>query len=78
MQLGAMKDAWSEENDNAETFAGSLSPSPKHHRPSLVDGLTPPPERSTVMASLPSRAVADNLVARFFSDYNPGMPVRCK
>ena len=76
MQLGAMKDAWSEEYDSSEVSGRSQAS--KSHRPSLLNGLTPPPKRSTVVASLPTRDAADKLIARFFSYYNPAIPARCK
>ncbi|KAE9375537.1 hypothetical protein N431DRAFT_332569 [Stipitochalara longipes BDJ] len=74
--LGAMKDAWSEENDKIEFSTGSASPVTKDHRPSLLSGLTQPPDRSTIVGSLPSRETADRLVARFFESYNPATPAR--
>jgi hypothetical protein len=73
-----MKDAWSEENDKIELSNGSQSPVTKDHRPSLLAGLTQPPDRSTIFASLPSREACDKLVARFFDSYNPAIPARCK
>jgi hypothetical protein len=76
--LGAMKDAWSEENDKIEFSSGSQSPITKDHRPSLLSGLTQPPDRSTIVASLPSREEADKLVTRFFQSYNPATPARCE
>jgi hypothetical protein len=76
--LGAMKDAWSEENDKIEFSTGSETPITKDHRPSLLSGLTQPPDRSTIVASLPPREAADKLVARFFESYNPASPARCK
>jgi hypothetical protein len=73
-----MKDAWSEENDKIEFSSGSQSPITKDHRPSLLAGLTQPPDRSTIVASIPSREAADKLVTRFFESYNPATPARCK
>jgi hypothetical protein len=76
--LGAMKDAWSEENDKIKFSSGSQSPITKDHRPSLLSGLTQPPDRSAIVASLPSREEADKLVTRFFQSYNPAIPARCE
>ena len=76
--LVAMKDAWSEENDKIEFSNGSQSPITKDYRPSLLSGLTQPPDRSTIVGSLPSREAADKLVARFFESYNPANPARCE
>ena len=76
--LGAMKDAWSKENDKIEFSSGSQSPITKGYRPSLLSGLTQPPHRSTIVASLPSREEADKLVTRFFQSYNPATPARCE
>jgi hypothetical protein len=76
--LGAMKDAWSEENDKIEFFSASQSPITKYHRPSLLSGLTQPPDRSTIIASIPFREEADKLVTRFFQSYNPATPARCR
>lgn len=75
-KLGAMKDAWSEENDGSET--SSRHQSSKNFRPSLLTGLTQPPKRSVVMASLPFRDAADKLVNRFFTYVNPAVPAKCK
>jgi hypothetical protein len=73
-----MKDAWSEENDKIEFTTGFESLITKAHRPSLLAGLTQPPDRSTIVASLPSRSAADKLIARFFDSYNPAIPARCE
>lgn len=73
-----MKEAWSEENDQIELSNAIISHSPKPHRPSLLSGLTPPPDRATIIASLPSRDQADRLVVRFFESYNPAMPAKSK
>jgi hypothetical protein len=75
-KLGAMKDAWSEDNDGSES--SSKPPSYKNYRPSFLTGLAPPPKRSVVMASLPFREAADKLVAHFFAHFNPAVPARCK
>lgn len=75
-KLGAMKDAWTEENDGSET--SSKHQSSRNFRPSLLTGLTQPPKRSVVMASLPSRDAADKLVDRFFTYANPAVPAKCK
>jgi hypothetical protein len=75
-KLGAMKDAWSEDNDGSES--SSRPQSSKNYRPSLLTGLTPPPKRSVVMASLPSKDAADKLVAHFFDHFNPAVPARRK
>ncbi len=77
-QLEEMKDAWSEENDKIE-FKAALPPTiAKAHRLGLLTGLTQPPDRSTILASLPSKNAADKLVLRFFTTYNPAIPARCK
>ena len=73
-----MKDAWSEENDKIEFTAGFQPAIAKAHRPGLLSGLTQPPDRSTILASLPSKDAADKLVIRFFNSYNPAIPARCK
>jgi hypothetical protein len=74
-----MKDAWSEENDKIEFSNGfHTSVTGKPHRPGLLSGLTQPPERSVIMASIPSREEADKLVSRFFDSYNPAIPARCE
>lgn len=78
-ELGAMKDAWSEENDKIELSSGpQQSPVTRGHRPGLLAGLTQPPDRSTILASLPSREAADKLLIRFFESYNPAIPARCE
>lgn len=71
-----MKEAWSEENDQTEVSNRAAIHSPKSHRPSLLNGLTSPPDRATVLASLPTRELADKLVVRFFESYNPAMPAQ--
>ena len=48
------------------------------HRPSLLKGLTKPPDIQTLVASLPPRASTDKLVDRFFEIYNPAIPAQCK
>jgi hypothetical protein len=73
-----MKDAWSEENDKIEFSSGSQSPITKDHRPSLLSGLTQPPDRSTIVSSFPSREATDKLMTRFFQSYNPAAPARCE
>jgi hypothetical protein len=74
-----MKDAWSEENDKIELSSGSHSPANNNdHRPSLLSGLTQPPDRSTIVASIPSREATDKLVTRFFQSYNPATPAKCE
>lgn len=74
MQIGAMKDAWSEENDKIEyeTTSGAK------FRPSLLNGLVEPPDRAAILASLPGREECDGLVGRFFKAYNPLIPARCE
>ncbi|KAF8854134.1 hypothetical protein BDZ45DRAFT_48299 [Acephala macrosclerotiorum] len=77
--LGAMKDAWSEENDRIEFASGLQEPEPAvatPHRPGLFSGLTQPPDRATILASLPTKEAADKLVLRFFDHYNPAIPAR--
>jgi hypothetical protein len=73
-----MKDAWSEENDQAEFLNGTITSIPKPHRPSLLNGLASPPDRETVLSSLPAKDVADKLINRFFDHYNPCIPAKCK
>jgi hypothetical protein len=72
-----MKDAWSEENDKIEYTSGP-APSGRPYRPTLLSGLAQPPDRATILDSLPSREAADKLVARFFDSYNPAIPAPCK
>lgn len=72
-----MKDAWSEENDKIE-FSNGPAPTERRFRPSLVSGLSQPPDRATIMESLPSRKAADKLVAHFFKSYTPSVPATCK
>jgi len=48
------------------------------YRPSFLTGLTPPPDRDTLMTSLPSKDAADKLLNRFFDSYNPALPAKCK
>jgi hypothetical protein len=73
-----MKDAWSEENDQIELSSGIDSSIPKAHRPSLLTGMTPPPDRGTILESLPSKEAADKLLVRFFGYYNPAVPAKCE
>ena len=73
-----MEDAWSEENDNIE-FKDAFQPAiAKAYRLGLLSGLTQPPDRSTILASLPSNDAANKLVLRFFTSYNPAIPAKCK
>ncbi|TGO37703.1 hypothetical protein BHYA_0091g00370 [Botrytis hyacinthi] len=69
--LGAMKDAWIDDHNQFET---SLPPATSSYRPSLLGSLTEPPDRATVLASLPSRKEGDKLIERFFEGYNPSIP----
>jgi hypothetical protein len=78
MQLGAMKDAWSEENDKIDCSTGEDMSMVREHRPSLLSGLTAPPDRATIMESLPDTTAAYKLIERFFDAYNPSLPARCK
>lgn len=74
-----MKEAWIEENDKIEfTNAFSEPATTKPHRPGFFSGLTRPPDRATLLASLPAREAADKLMVRFFEYYNPAIPARCK
>lgn len=78
--IGGMKEAWSEDNDKIElsdSAQRSFRPA-KEHRPSLLAGLTAPPDRLTILQSLPPREVADRLILHFFDSYNPCIPARCK
>lgn len=70
-----MKDAWIDDHDQFET---SLPPATTSYRPSLLGSLTEPPDRATILASLPSRKEADKLIERFFESYNPSIPACCK
>ncbi|KAL2071563.1 hypothetical protein VTL71DRAFT_12798 [Oculimacula yallundae] len=77
-EIGGMKEAWSEENDKielAESAYRSFSPAKKHRR-GIFTGLTAPPDRSTILQSLPSREAADRLILHFFDSYNPCIPAR--
>ncbi|KAF7922474.1 uncharacterized protein EAE98_008000 [Botrytis deweyae] len=69
--LGEMKDAWIDEHDRFET---SLPPATASYRPSLSGSLTEPPDRASILASLPSRKEAYKLIERFFESYNPSIP----
>jgi len=71
-----MKSAWSEENDKIEYSSGVPHQPIKSYRASLLSGLSQPPDRPTIMSSLPPRASADNLIVRFFESYNPLIPAR--
>jgi hypothetical protein len=73
-----MKDAWSEENDKIEFSTSLLPPTAKSHRPSLLSGLTPPPDRANVVSSLPPKDAADKLIFRFFGSYSPAVPAPCE
>lgn len=73
-----MKEAWSEENDYVELADGNTSDSSKSYRPTLLNGMAPPPDRAAVIASLPPKDQADNLISRFFSEYNPALPAKCE
>jgi len=77
-EIGGMKEAWSEDNDKIELSACRLASDrpTKAHRPGLLAGLTPPPDRSTIMQSLPTREAADKLLLHFFDSYNPCIPAR--
>lgn len=70
-----MKDAWVDDHEQIET---SLPPATTSHRPSLLNGLGEPPDRATILASLPTRKQADKLIERFFQSYNPSIPACCK
>jgi hypothetical protein len=72
-----MKEAWSEENDKIE-YNTSPSLTSKPHRPGLLTGLSAPPDRATILASLPSREASDKLLYNFFNSYNPAIPARCE
>lgn len=73
-----MKDTWNEDNDKIE-FKDALPPEiDKSHRPGLLSGLTQPPDRSTILESLPSKQAADKLILQFFAAYNPATPTKCK
>ncbi|PQE29661.1 C6 transcription factor protein [Rutstroemia sp. NJR-2017a BBW] len=74
-KLGAMKEAWSDESEQLDSALPSATPS---HRPSMLAGLTPPPDRAIILASLPSKAAADKLTQRFFDSYNPSIPATCE
>jgi hypothetical protein len=78
LQIEGLKDAWSEENDKIEYYDGFESLTTKAHRPSILTGLNPPPDRLTIMASLPPREASDRLIHQFFDSYNPAIPARCK
>lgn len=74
-----MKDSWAEENDRIEFSAGveQLDPA-RPHRPSLLSGLSPPPDRSTILSSLPNKVATDALIFQFFDSYMPFTPARCE
>ncbi|KAG9229565.1 hypothetical protein BJ875DRAFT_187291 [Amylocarpus encephaloides] len=73
-ELGAMKDAWSEENDKIEYVDTEQNSSKNVHRPSLLNGLNPPPDRATLLSSLPPREEATKVITRFFDAYSPSIP----
>lgn len=79
IKLGAMKEAWIEENDKIEFTNGFQEPIiAKPHRPGLLHGLTQPPDRATILASLTTREAVDKLMVRFFEYYVPTIPSRCE
>ena len=69
-----MKDAWSEENDKIEYLDTEQTNSKNVHRPSLLNGLEPPPDRATILSSLPPREEASKVIKRFFDSYSPSIP----
>jgi hypothetical protein len=74
-----MKEAWIEENDKIEFTNGFQEPIvAKPHRLGLLHGLTQPPDRTTILASLPAREAVDKLMVRFFEYYVPTIPSRCE
>ncbi|KAH7351102.1 hypothetical protein BKA65DRAFT_252229 [Rhexocercosporidium sp. MPI-PUGE-AT-0058] len=77
-EIGGIKEAWSEDNDKIE-LTDSAQPSrrpARKHRPGLLAGLTAPPDRFTILQSLPPREAADKLLLHFFDSYNPCIPAR--
>ncbi|KAG4436745.1 hypothetical protein IFR05_007763 [Cadophora sp. M221] len=77
-EIGGMKEAWSEDNDKIElTNSAQRSFRPaSEHRPGLLAGLTAPPDRFTILQSIPPREAADILILHFFDSYNPCIPAR--
>ena len=73
-----MKDAWSEENDKVDHLSNQKPVGGTVFRPSLLAGLSEPPDHATILGSLPSREASDRLIKRFFDAYNPQIPAQCK
>ncbi|KAH8808043.1 fungal-specific transcription factor domain-containing protein [Xylogone sp. PMI_703] len=71
--LNSLKAIWDRGEDRPPSKA--ILP-PQGHRPSMLTGLTTPPDRVTIMSSLPSREATDKLVERFFKDNNPCIPTK--
>ncbi|RAL61368.1 hypothetical protein DID88_009502 [Monilinia fructigena] len=69
--LGAMKDAWVDDQDQLDI---TLPPATTSYRPCLLGGLTEPPDRAAILASLPTRLEADRLIERCFQSYNSSIP----
>lgn len=79
IKLGAMKEAWIEENDKIEFTNSFQEPATaRPHRPGLLHGLAQPPDRPTILVSLPTREAVDKFIVRFFEYYVPTIPSRCK
>ncbi|CZS92262.1 uncharacterized protein RCO7_00770 [Rhynchosporium graminicola] len=67
-EIGGMKEAWSEDNDKIELTDSAHRSycTAREHQPGILAGLTAPPDRFTILQSLPSREAADRQVP-FFS-----------
>ncbi|RFU33331.1 hypothetical protein B7463_g2979, partial [Scytalidium lignicola] len=72
--LNALKAVWTGSEEKVPPKV-ALPPLPAY-RPSLLTGLSSPPDRATILASLPSRDATDKLVDRFFEDNNPCIPTQ--
>lgn len=73
-----MKDTWSEQHDSTDFSSGyAETESVKTHRPTLLSGLSRPPDRRAIISSLPDKATIDLLVLHFFDAYTPLAPAKC-
>lgn len=78
LQITAIKDAWKTTDVMEEIDAISKTQSSQKFRPSLINGLSQPPNFEEILSSLPSKPAADKLVHHFFECYSPAIPARSK
>jgi hypothetical protein len=78
LQITAIKDAWKTTDVMEEINAISKTQSSHKFRPSLINGLSQPPNFEEILSSLPSKPAADKLVHHFFECYSPAIPARSK